>query len=146
MFPWYQTEFYILSCPNSNLDAALPSFCFSPPELLQSASCDPKPSEQNSTLRRELKQFFGWLRKHAYGCSGTSIKQYDQWRVWLQKPHKARIQVGKQNLYSSALTAHTDAAPESTSDFLPCFCFAMWSKLFRMEKETFDFHLYFMIR
>ncbi|KAM4629726.1 cytokine receptor-like factor 1b isoform 2-T2 [Polymixia lowei] len=62
-------------------------------ERLQSGSCDPKSSEQNSTLRRELKQFFGWVRKHAYGCSGMSIKLYDQWRVWLQKSHKPRNQV-----------------------------------------------------
>ncbi|XP_058495413.1 cytokine receptor-like factor 1b isoform X1 [Solea solea] len=62
-------------------------------ERLQSGSCDSKPSEQNSTLRRELKQFFGWVRKHAYGCSGMSIKLYDQWRVWLQKSHKTRNQV-----------------------------------------------------
>ncbi|KAM9358042.1 cytokine receptor-like factor 1b [Symphorus nematophorus] len=62
-------------------------------ERLQSGSCDPKPGEQNSTLRRELKQFFGWVRKHAYGCSGMSIKLYDQWRVWLQKTHRTRNQV-----------------------------------------------------
>ncbi|XP_047444107.1 cytokine receptor-like factor 1b isoform X2 [Mugil cephalus] len=62
-------------------------------ERLQSGSCDPKPGEQNSTLRRELKQFFGWVRKHAYGCSGMSIKLYDQWRVWLQKSQKTRNQV-----------------------------------------------------
>lgn len=73
-----------------------PSFLL--PERLQSGSCDPKPGEQNSTLRRELKQFFGWVRKHAYGCSGMSIKLYDQWRVWLQKSHKTRNQVGKQTL------------------------------------------------
>ncbi|XP_069378307.1 cytokine receptor-like factor 1b isoform X1 [Paralichthys olivaceus] len=70
----------------------------SPSERLQSGSCESKPSEQNSTLRRELKQFFGWVRKHAYGCSGMSIKLYDQWRVWLQKSHKTRNQVGKKNL------------------------------------------------
>ncbi|XP_074525334.1 cytokine receptor-like factor 1b isoform X2 [Halichoeres trimaculatus] len=63
-------------------------------QRLQSGSCDSKPSEQNSTLRRELKQFFGWVRKHAYGCSGMSIKLYDQWRVWLQKTDKTRNQVG----------------------------------------------------
>lgn len=57
--------------------------------------CDPKSGEQNSTLRRELKQFFGWVKKHAYGCSNLSIKLYDQWRVWLQKSHKTRNQVGK---------------------------------------------------
>lgn len=57
--------------------------------------CDPKGGEQNTTLRRELKQFFGWVKKHAYGCSNLGIKLYDQWRVWLQKSHKARNQVGK---------------------------------------------------
>ncbi|XP_036377650.1 cytokine receptor-like factor 1b isoform X1 [Megalops cyprinoides] len=62
-------------------------------ERLLSGSCDPKSGEQNSTLRRELKQFFGWVRKHAYGCSGMSIKLYDQWRVWLQKSHKTRNQI-----------------------------------------------------
>ncbi|XP_039985605.1 cytokine receptor-like factor 1b isoform X1 [Xiphias gladius] len=62
-------------------------------ERLQSGSCDPKPGEQNSTLRRELKQFFGWVRKHTYGCSGMSIKLYDQWRVWLQKSHKTPNQI-----------------------------------------------------
>ncbi|KAI1882837.1 hypothetical protein AGOR_G00239020 [Albula goreensis] len=62
-------------------------------ERLQSGSCDPKAGEQNSTLRRELKQFFGWVRKHAFGCSSMSIKLYDQWRVWLQKSHKTRNQV-----------------------------------------------------
>lgn len=58
--------------------------------------CDPKGGEQNTTLRRELKQFFGWVKKHAYGCSNLSIKLYDQWRVWLQKSHKTRNQVGKE--------------------------------------------------
>lgn len=58
--------------------------------------CDPKGGEQNTTLRRELKQFFGWVKKHAYGCSNLGIKLYDQWRVWLQKSHKARNQVGKE--------------------------------------------------
>lgn len=84
-----------------------PSFLL--PERLRSNSCDPKPGEQNSTLRRELKQFFGWVRKHAYGCSGMSIKLYDQWRVWLQKSHKTHIQVGKQNpsLFSLSLQSHS---------------------------------------
>ncbi|XP_061594937.1 cytokine receptor-like factor 1b [Cololabis saira] len=75
---------------------------------LQRPSCDPKPAEQN-TLRRELKQFFGWLRKHAYGCTGMSIKLYDQWRVWLQKSHRTRIQVGKQNrtfLFTHFIVTH----------------------------------------
>lgn len=66
-------------------------------ERLQTGSCDLKPSEQNSTLRRELKQFFGWVRKHVYGCSSMSIKLYDQWRVWLQKSQKTRNRVGKHN-------------------------------------------------
>lgn len=58
--------------------------------------CDPKGGEQNTTLRRELKQFFGWVKKHAYGCSNLGIKLYDQWRAWLQKSHKTRNQVGKE--------------------------------------------------
>lgn len=62
-------------------------------ERLYTASCDPKPGDQNATLRKELKQFFGWVRKHAYGCSGMSIKLYDQWRVWLQKSHKTGNQI-----------------------------------------------------
>ena len=67
----------------------------SSPERVMSGSCDSKSGDSNSTLRRELKQFFGWVRKHAYGCSGMSIKLYDQWRVWMQKSHKTRNQVGK---------------------------------------------------
>ncbi|XP_031416104.1 cytokine receptor-like factor 1a isoform X2 [Clupea harengus] len=63
-------------------------------ERLTGGSCDSKSGQQNSTLRRDLKQFFGWVRKHAYGCSSMSIKLYDQWRVWLQKSHKTRNQVG----------------------------------------------------
>ncbi|XP_047183235.1 cytokine receptor-like factor 1a isoform X3 [Scophthalmus maximus] len=63
-------------------------------ERLMSGSCDSKSSgDSNSTLRRELKQFFGWVRKHAYGCSSMSMKMYDQWRVLMQKSHKARNQV-----------------------------------------------------
>ncbi|KAL6489948.1 hypothetical protein MHYP_G00002930 [Metynnis hypsauchen] len=62
-------------------------------ERLLTGSCDSKAGQQNSTLRRDLKQFFGWVRKRAYGCSGMSIKLYDQWRVWLQKSHKTRNQV-----------------------------------------------------
>uniref|UniRef100_A0A673IYF8 Cytokine receptor-like factor 1a n=1 Tax=Sinocyclocheilus rhinocerous TaxID=307959 RepID=A0A673IYF8_9TELE len=61
-------------------------------ERLLTGSCDSKVGQRNSTLRRDLKQFFGWVRKHAYGCSGMSIKLYDQWRVWLQKSHKTRNQ------------------------------------------------------
>lgn len=81
------------------------------PEQLQSSSCDPKPGAQNSTLRRELKQFFGWARKHAYGCSGMSIKLYDQWRVWLQKSHKTRNQVGEQNLSLFSTSAQPPPPP-----------------------------------
>ncbi|XP_077187711.1 cytokine receptor-like factor 1 isoform X2 [Paroedura picta] len=57
--------------------------------------CEPKNGEHNNTLRRELKQFFGWMRKHgsSYGCANLSIKMYDQWRVSLQKSHKSRNQV-----------------------------------------------------
>lgn len=66
-----------------------------PPERV-AGGCDPKGGEQNTTLRRELKQFFGWVKKHAYGCSNLGIKLYDQWRVWLQKSHKTRNQVGKE--------------------------------------------------
>nr|XP_055072604.1 cytokine receptor-like factor 1b isoform X5 [Misgurnus anguillicaudatus] len=62
-------------------------------ERSHGGSCDLKPSEQNSTLRRELKQFFGWMRKHSYGCTDVSIKLYDQWRVWLQKAQKTHDQV-----------------------------------------------------
>lgn len=45
-------------------------------------------------MRRELKQFLGWLKKHAY-CSNLSFRLYDQWRAWMQKSHKTRNQVGK---------------------------------------------------
>lgn len=62
-------------------------------------SCDSKPSEHNSTLRKELKQFFGWMRKHSYGCTDVSIKLYDQWRVWLQKAQKTHDQVSKDKAY-----------------------------------------------
>uniref|UniRef100_A0A8C6P7S9 Cytokine receptor-like factor 1 n=1 Tax=Nothobranchius furzeri TaxID=105023 RepID=A0A8C6P7S9_NOTFU len=74
-------------------DWSHPAAASTPSDLLQRGSCDLKPSQQNSTLRRELKQFFRWLRKHAYSCSGMSIKLYDQWRVLLQKSHKSRIRV-----------------------------------------------------
>ncbi|MEQ2196716.1 Cytokine receptor-like factor 1, partial [Xenoophorus captivus] len=58
-------------------------------------SCDSKSSgDSNSTLRRELKQFLGWVKKHAYGCSSMSMKLYDQWRVDMQKSPKTRNQVG----------------------------------------------------
>lgn len=44
-------------------------------------------------MRRELKQFLGWLKKHAY-CSNLSLRLYDQWRAWMQKASKGRQQVG----------------------------------------------------
>ncbi|KAM4723437.1 LOW QUALITY PROTEIN: cytokine receptor-like factor 1a [Anableps anableps] len=57
-------------------------------------SCDSKSSgDSNSTLRRELKQFLGWVKKHAYGCSSMSMKLYDQWRVDMQKSPNTRNQV-----------------------------------------------------
>ncbi|XP_051763173.1 cytokine receptor-like factor 1b isoform X3 [Ctenopharyngodon idella] len=68
-------------------------------ERSHSGSCDSKPSEHNSTLRKELKQFFGWMRKHSYGCTDVSIKLYDQWRVWLQKAQKTHDQVSKDKAY-----------------------------------------------
>lgn len=75
---------------------SLPPFLSLHAERLMSGSCDSKSSgDSNSTLRRELKQFFGWVRKHAYGCSSMSMKLYDQWRVLMQKSHKVRNQVGK---------------------------------------------------
>lgn len=80
----------------SSLEACVMLSCPLPAERLMSGSCDSKSSgDSNSTLRRELKQFFGWVRKHAYGCSSMSMKLYDQWRVLMQKSHKARNQVGK---------------------------------------------------
>lgn len=47
-------------------------------------------------MRRELKQFLGWLKKHAY-CSNLSFRLYDQWRAWMQKSHKTRNQVGRRD-------------------------------------------------
>lgn len=122
MFPYA----IISTCPNSNLDAVLLSLIFSPPlsEQLQNGSCDPKTGEQNSTLRRKLKQFLGWVRKHTSGCSSMSIKLYDQWRVWLQKTHRRRNQVGKQNFSPSHLHGLC-WTPEL--HLRPCFRHLMWS-------------------
>lgn len=80
------------------LSRVLPTAVLTPfvPAERAAGGCDPKGGEQNTTLRRELKQFFGWVKKHAYGCSNLGIKLYDQWRVWLQKSHKTRNQVGKE--------------------------------------------------
>ncbi|NXF97144.1 CRLF1 factor, partial [Eubucco bourcierii] len=74
-------------------DWSNPTAASTPRSERTAGGCDPKGGEQNTTLRRELKQFFGWVKKHAYGCSNLGIKLYDQWRVWLQKSHKARNQV-----------------------------------------------------
>ncbi|XP_072314165.1 cytokine receptor-like factor 1a isoform X1 [Eucyclogobius newberryi] len=71
-----------------------PTAASTPQTAIVSGSCDSKSSaDSNSTLRRELKQFFGWVRKHAYGCSSMSMKMYDQWRGLMQKSHKTRNQV-----------------------------------------------------
>ncbi|NXP08905.1 CRLF1 factor, partial [Thinocorus orbignyianus] len=78
-------------------DWSNPTAASTPRSERAGGGCDPKGGgEQNTTLRRELKQFFGWVKKHAYGCSNLGIKLYDQWRVWLQKSHKTRNQVGKE--------------------------------------------------
>ncbi|XP_074894005.1 cytokine receptor-like factor 1 isoform X3 [Buteo buteo] len=74
-------------------DWSNPTAASTPRSERAAGGCDPKGGEQNTTLRRELKQFFGWVKKHAYGCSNLGIKLYDQWRVWLQKSHKTRNQV-----------------------------------------------------
>ncbi|ELW67143.1 Cytokine receptor-like factor 1 [Tupaia chinensis] len=56
-------------------------------------ACEPRGGEPSSgPVRRELKQFLGWLKKHAY-CSNLSFRLYDQWRAWMQKSHKTRHQV-----------------------------------------------------
>ena len=94
--------------------------CPEPPPLPVPAErtaggCDPKGGEQNTTLRRELKQFFGWVKKHSYGCSNLSIKLYDQWRVWLQKSHKTRNQVGKEPSHFFLPTAGLWIPPASPS-------------------------------
>ncbi|KAL7992968.1 hypothetical protein Chor_017224, partial [Crotalus horridus] len=52
--------------------------------------CEPKNGEHNNTLRRELKQFFGWMRKHGT-CANLSIKMsypvtncsLDGWWNWV---------------------------------------------------------------
>lgn len=79
--------------------------------------CEPKSGEHNNTLRRELKQFFGWMRKHgcSYGCANLSIKMYDQWRVSLQKSHKTRNQVGKD--FQLLLAGRREGNPAETGAF-----------------------------
>uniref|UniRef100_A0A8D0PDH4 Fibronectin type-III domain-containing protein n=1 Tax=Sus scrofa TaxID=9823 RepID=A0A8D0PDH4_PIG len=55
---------------------------------IRGGSC---PRGTSGPVRRELKQFLGWLKKHAY-CSNLSFRLYDQWRAWMQKSHKTRNQ------------------------------------------------------
>lgn len=113
-------------------------------ELLQRGSCDPKSSEQNATLRRELKQFFGWVRKYASGCSSMSMKLYDQWRAWLQKSHKTRNQVGKHRLsfFSVGISACPHKHPITLSlhraEFLTqvfFFSFTICSAFFKQKEK-----------
>ncbi|XP_056678121.1 cytokine receptor-like factor 1 isoform X5 [Monodelphis domestica] len=55
-------------------------------------ACEPRGGEPSSMpVRRELKQFLGWLKKHSY-CPNLSFRLYDQWRAWMQKSHKTRNQ------------------------------------------------------
>lgn len=82
-----------------------------PVERLQTGSCDAK---SGAALRRELKQFLGWVRKHASGCGSVSIKLYDQWRAWLQKSQKTRNQV-------------------SGWDFISCLCLLLFCLELRYE-------------
>ncbi|XP_072457722.1 cytokine receptor-like factor 1 isoform X2 [Notamacropus eugenii] len=57
-----------------------------------SGACEPRGGEPSSMpVRRELKQFLGWLKKHSY-CPNLSFRLYDQWRAWMQKSHKTRNQ------------------------------------------------------
>ncbi|KAG7260312.1 hypothetical protein CRUP_022786 [Coryphaenoides rupestris] len=94
---------------------------------LATESCESKTSEPpaNSTLRRELKQFFGWVRKHALGCNGMSIKLYDQWRVWQQKTHKARNQLGSQGhiLWKAAVILSATHRTNGPDLFFSCHIF-----------------------
>ncbi|XP_060038337.1 cytokine receptor-like factor 1 isoform X5 [Erinaceus europaeus] len=54
--------------------------------------CEARGAEAGAgPVRRELKQFLGWLKKHAY-CSNLSLRLYDQWRAWMQKASKGRQQ------------------------------------------------------
>ncbi|XP_041059745.1 cytokine receptor-like factor 1 [Carcharodon carcharias] len=71
---------------------SIPTAASTPRNERSSGTCYQKSGESGSNLRRELKQFFGWVKKHAYGCTALNIKLYDQWRVWLQKSHKTRNQ------------------------------------------------------
>ncbi|KAJ7308393.1 hypothetical protein JRQ81_008935 [Phrynocephalus forsythii] len=73
-------------------DWSNPTAASTPRNVRAPGVCEPKALEHNNTLRRELKQFFGWMRKHG-SCANLSIKMYDQWRVSLQKSHKTRNQV-----------------------------------------------------
>uniref|UniRef100_A0A674N1J5 Cytokine receptor-like factor 1 n=1 Tax=Takifugu rubripes TaxID=31033 RepID=A0A674N1J5_TAKRU len=82
---------------------------------LQTGPCDLQPGEHNSTLRRELKQFLGWVRKYVSGCGAVSIKLYDEWRAWLHKTHRMRQQVGKRLVSLSNLRRRRPHATQSGS-------------------------------
>lgn len=101
-----------------------------PAERFMSGSCDSKSSgDSNSTLRRELKQFFGWVRKHAYGCSSMSMKLYDQWRVLMQKSHKARNQVGKHRRRADKHSKLSQSFLSFTfANYEPGFMLLWWSQ------------------
>uniref|UniRef100_F7C8F9 Cytokine receptor like factor 1 n=1 Tax=Monodelphis domestica TaxID=13616 RepID=F7C8F9_MONDO len=64
----------------------------SPERQGSGGACEPRGGEPSSMpVRRELKQFLGWLKKHSY-CPNLSFRLYDQWRAWMQKSHKTRNQ------------------------------------------------------
>lgn len=71
-------------------------------------------------MRRELKQFLGWLKKHAY-CSNLSFRLYDQWRAWMQKSHKTRNQVGRRDRRARGWCGGRgeDGPQPDTASFLP---------------------------
>ncbi|XP_015862992.1 cytokine receptor-like factor 1 isoform X1 [Peromyscus maniculatus bairdii] len=74
--------------------------------------CEPRGGEPSSgPVRRELKQFLGWLKKHAY-CSNLSFRLYDQWRAWMQKSHKTRNQHRTRASCPRADGARREALPD----------------------------------
>uniref|UniRef100_A0A4W3HPY9 Cytokine receptor-like factor 1 n=1 Tax=Callorhinchus milii TaxID=7868 RepID=A0A4W3HPY9_CALMI len=106
-------------------DWSSPTAASTPRNDRASGACYQKSREQGSNLRRELKQFFSWVKKHAYGCSALNIKLYDQWRVWLQKSHKTRNQnqevavfIGSQEGKSSVKPNRNRRRPFSPSSLL----------------------------
>lgn len=84
-------------------------------------ACEQRGGEPSSgPVRRELKQFLGWLKKHAY-CSNLSFRLYDQWRAWMQKSHKTRNQVGKRDPWAKdeGWGREVGLHPPDTTSFLP---------------------------